>query len=278
MDSFFKYLPINFYWLDKDGYIIWCNANQLKEFGIDNLDTIKGKHVSTVTPQTAWDNSKKIMVNKKIDVIEETHIKPSGEKIIYLSAKSPILDEQQNILGLIGISINITDRKKMEEELKRAKEAAETASLAKTQFMQNMEHDLRTPTSGIAGLTEILEKKEADPEIKILLHHLNSSATQLLKLLDDIIHASRTQVGKLHVYLQEFDLIQMVNNVIDLQRPITDMKKLQLTFNCQPDVPQIIICDEHRISRILINLIGNAVKFTHQGFIKVGLAMSRKTH
>ena len=144
--------------------------------------------------------------------------------------------------------------------------------------MQNMEHDLRTPTLNMMGSAQALEEHTTDAVIKKQSHVLAEAAQQLLKMLNDIIHASHAQAGKFPVRVEEIDLLKSINGIIALQRPVTDAKNIQLTFNCDPNVPQIILGDEHRISRILLNLISNAVKFTDQGFVKVRLGVAEKTN
>lgn len=286
-------MPEHVYWLDRNNVYLGCNDLQLEHAGLKSRDEIIGKTNYDLPWKKEADE-----LNRSNNIAMETGVTQTFEETAtmtngfgyYLTSKTPLKNSNNEVIGVLGISINITDRKKAEEELRVAKEKAEVAKEVaeearreaeaaneyKSQFMQNMEHDLRTPTMGIAGYTKVLEDKVNDPEVKKGLELLSEAGEKLLKMLNDIIHASHASAGKFPVCSKKIDLLKVVNDVIDLERPTITVKNLKLDFDYQPDVPQIILSDEHRITRILLNLLSNAVKFTKQGSIKIELSVAEK--
>ena len=139
-----------------------------------------------------------------------------------------------------------------------------------------MEHDIRTPASGVYSVIHNLAIAEQEPSKKETLELLSNSSEKLLNLLNDILNFSQTESGQMPVLDKKFDVKQMVSDLVAMQAPAVISKKLALTFDCAPNVPTIIISDESRIYRILLNLIGNAIKFTKKGFVKVSLSIAKK--
>lgn len=279
-------MPEHVYWLDRNNVYLGCNDLQLEHAGLKSRNEIIGK----TNYDLPWKNEAAAL-NRSNNIAMETGMTQTFEETAtmtngfgyYLTSKTPLRNSNNEIVGVLGISINITDRKEAEKKLiaakneaEAARREAEAANEYKSQFMQNMEHDLRTPTMGIAGYTKVLEDKVNDPEVKKGLELLSEAGEKLLKMLNDIIHASHATAGKFPVCSKKIDLLKVVNDVLDLERPTIIVKKLKLDFDYQSDVPQIILSDEHRITRILLNLLSNAVKFTKQGSIKVGLSVAEK--
>ena len=154
-------LPEHIYWLDKNNIFLGCNAQQASDFGLKNSTEIIGLHVSSFqTKENAQaiieNNSQIIKDGQPIDA-QENFLNNEGENVFYLSKKVPLKNKSNEVVGILGISFDITAQKRMEETLRKAKETSEAASQAKTEFLENMRHDIRTPLSGIVGFSEILK-------------------------------------------------------------------------------------------------------------------------
>lgn len=198
-------------------------------------------------------------------------IRPDGEIRWIIDRGFPIFDNKGICRGVTGVAVDITKEKKAEEELRKAKLLAEAANIAKTQFIQNMQHDIITPASGIwAVLTDLVEEEESlHKKEKLIL--LRNSAKQLLNICKDVIDFDRIERGETPFINTTLDIKILAANVIALNQPAALKKKLQLSLTADNNIPDFIQADEHRISRILINLIGNAIKFTNQGNITLSI-------
>ena len=192
----------------------------------------------------------------------------NGSSITVLSSKVPIKNKNHEVVGMVGISIDITDRKKQEQELVNAKEQAENANKAKTEFLYNMRHDIRTPFSGILGLTQYMAEHEDNPDKKEKLNEIAKAADIFLVYLNEILEFTQLESGETPVILKPFDLRELVSSIVDGFKPSVELKPINLTYNYH-DSPEWVIGDQFRIQRILINLLSNAVKFTEKGSITV---------
>jgi signal transduction histidine kinase/ActR/RegA family two-component response regulator len=169
----------------------------------------------------------------------------------------------------IAVIENITERKRVEEEVIEAKAAAEEASRAKSEFLANMSHEIRTPMTVFMAAIEFLLQIDRDPERRRLLEMADQSAQRLLSLIDDILDFSRIEARKVDVDEEPVDLRECVRRAVDMFILAAREKNLRLETEISSAVPDIVICDPTRLGQILTNLIGNAVKFTHEGGVHV---------
>ncbi|AUD02766.1 response regulator [Spirosoma pollinicola] len=175
-----------------------------------------------------------------------------------------------NLIGLVDfLQRQIERRKKIESELRQAKELAEQATLAKSDFLSMMSHEIRTPLNGVIGFTDLLLKTNTDATQQHYLSLVNQSANSLLDIINDILDFSKIEAGKLELAIEKTDLLTVGSQVADMIKLHAHQKKLEMLLNIAPDVPRFIWVDPIRLRQILINLLSNAVKFTQQGEIEL---------
>ena len=277
-------MPGSVYWKDKNGVYLGRNKYSFQksiEEGVSsdlNRDSILGKTDYDYLDKDVADqyrkNDLKVLLGQDISVEEEVN-SPKG-KLVQLSQKCPLRDERGEIVGIIGNTIDITYLKKIELELKVAKEEAEKANRLKTEFIHNMEHDICTPFSGILGIIKALLDREMDDEKKNMLSLVYAGADELLDYCNILLDFSKIESYQSLVSERKICLRENLNKLEIIMKPIAQLKGLSLEFEIQEDVPDILLGDEFRLIRILLNLVSNAIKFTSKGYVKVSVEMLGK--
>ncbi len=197
----------------------------------------------------------------------EYRVMSLDDDVLWIHSRSiPLLDSDGNVVEFIGSLIDITASKEAKESLQEAKEAAEAANQAKSVFLANMSHELRTPLNAIIGFTQILRqdvslKAEHQEQIQIISH----SGEHLLELINDVLEMSRIEANQTKINSRPFDLHLLLNNLYPVMNLRAEAKGIRFLSEYTSDVPQYIQTDAQKLRQILINIIGNAIKFTEQG-------------
>lgn len=195
----------------------------------------------------------------------------------YETTFNPILNAEGKIAGVAVFSQDITMRKKAEEQLIQAKAAAEMASKAKSDFLSNMSHEIRTPMNAIVGLTDLLMHENPHAPYYEKLTAIKYSADNLLRIINDILDFSKIDAGKLAIEEAPFDLKTLIDEMMRALEPIASDKQLEFGAEIATDVPLHLMGDRVRLSQILVNLAGNALKFTARGRVDIEINVVSKT-
>ncbi len=195
-------------------------------------------------------------------------------KVWFSASISPTSDQ-----SVLWVARDISDRKQTEIELQHAKEAAEAANKAKSQFLAAMSHELRTPLNSILGFSQIMyDDTSCIGENRECLEIINKSGQHLLQLINDVLEMSKIEAGKIKLNEKNLDLYSLLDSLEDMLRLKATDKKLTLVFERSPLVPQFIITDESKLRQVLLNLLGNAIKFTQAGSVTLRVRMGHGGH
>lgn len=273
LDHIISNLPGHVYWKNQSGVYLGCNNKQAHSLGLQHGLEVIGKTDFALpwshSSAKAFRKHDKVVMESGKPLLTEESATIDGRDATVLSHKIPLKNSSGEIVGILGMSLDITKQKAMEEELKTAKDEAESANQAKTEFLYNMRHDLRTPFSGILSLAESMKESETDPEKKLHLSYVSESARVLLDYLNDILEFVKLERGQLPILDIKFDLYQLLNGLHDMMLPTAQEKALNFHVTCDATVPEYVIGDRMRTQRILINLVSNALKFTNKGSVTI---------
>ncbi len=196
-----------------------------------------------------------------------------GRQIIVDAAFGPLRDDHGRIVNVIGFGVDITARKEAEARLLLAIQVAEVASRAKSEFLANMSHEIRTPMNGIIGLTEVVLESELNPEQREYLGLVKASADSLTTIIGDILDISKIQAGKVVLHPKEFWIRDLVTTTVNGFGKAARDKNLRLTVDIHPQIPDVMLGDPDCLKQVLVNLLGNAIKFTPAGEVKLGVGI-----
>ncbi len=277
--SIFENATEGFFQSTPDGRLITVNPAMVRFMGyasekeiLESITNVKTQFY--VNPRDRDEFRRKIETEGSVRSFETRFYRKDGNIIdVSLNARL-IRDENGSPLFYEGMFQDITQRKRS-EELKIAKEAAEAATKAKSNFLANMSHEIRTPMNAIIGLTELALKTDLDPRLEDYLGKIHTSAHSLLGIINDILDFSKIEAGRLELECRSFSLRTVMDSLSDIFSGRVAEKGIEMAICIAPDVPCALMGDSLRLSQILINLTGNAVKFTSKGEVVVRASLIR---
>ncbi|SMO95524.1 PAS domain-containing protein [Chryseobacterium rhizoplanae] len=272
MKSFATDVPAPLAMFDRDLNYVAVSSRWREEFNMNNVDLI-GNNLFTISPNIP-EERQEIYENA---LLGKTYI--NGDFMLKVEGKEEIQHYDLKVgpwyltkdeVGGVIISIqNITNAVKINEELKNAKETADIASKAKSEFLANMSHEIRTPLNGVIGFSDLLLQTPLNETQMQYLNYINESGENLLSIINDILDFSKIESGKMELLIDKTDVYDMLSQVINVIVYQSQKKNIELLLNIEPGLPKILFLDEARLKQILINLLGNAVKFTEEGEIEL---------
>lgn len=254
---------------DNNGLIEYVNKEFEKVYGY-SMEEVCGRKPSVIKGEIdenkykeLWDSLKKgstwsgKFVNKAKD----------GEKIIVEEHISPIYDSKGNLISFVGIQRDITLQEKLINELIIAKQQADEASKAKSDFLSSMSHEIRTPLNAIVGMSDLLKETELTEEQKRYIEILSNASDSLLAIVNDILDISKIESGKVEIEKIVFNLEKLVYDICEIISIRASNKNVEVICRIKPDVPINLIGDPTKLRQIIMNLMGNSVKFVEKGWI-----------
>ena len=270
-------VPDRIYFKDTESRFLQCSLAMAKRLGLDDPADVVGKKDSDFHPEDrakeySEDEQRILMTGAPIINKVERQVDREGNTLWASVTKVPTRNRAGFITGIIGISRDITDIKKAEEELELARDAALESNRLKSQFLAAMSHEIRTPMNGIIGMLELLLDTELSREQSEFAQTINTSTQSLLHIINDILDFSKIEAGKMVLEEVPFDLYEVIEDSVELMAHRAQAKRIDPVCAIAANAPRWLEGDAVRIRQVLVNLLSNGVKFTEEGQVKVRVA------
>ncbi len=274
--SLVETFPLSIFRKNREGRFTFGNGRFLATLGI-TLEELRGKtdydfYPRELAEKYRADDLRVITSRESFDSVEE-HVRPHGEKLFVQVIKTPVYDARGQVVGVQVLFWDVTEKKQAEEALRRAREAAESASQAKSEFLANMSHEIRTPMNAVVGMTELLLGTSLEPGQRDYLDMVRKSADSLMAVINDILDFSKIEAGKMDLERVAFDLREVVGDALATLALRAHQKGLELACHISSGVPAAVVGDPQRLRQVLVNLVGNAIKFTDGGEVLVSVEL-----
>ena len=272
LKAFVEHAPAAVAMFDKDVRYIAYSSQWLDEYHLQGQE-LKGRSHYEIFPNISdeWREIHQRGLRGEVISSQEESWRPDGwdhDQYLHWEVRPWYLPDG-NIGGIMMFTQDVTEQVHQREQLKIATRSAEQASIAKSEFLANMSHEIRTPLNGVIGFTDLVLKTELNETQQQYLSIVNNSANALLSIINDILDFSKIEAGKLELDIDKCDIFELASESTDIITYQAQKKGLEVLLNISPELPRFIWADSVRIKQIIVNLLGNAVKFTAAGEIEL---------
>ena len=276
MHDFYENTPIGFHSIDIEGNILDINNIELEWLGYKREEIVGVMNFREITVRSEESLEQllgDLIRSGRLNNIEGTFIRKDGTLMPIMTNSRLIYDEDGQIKSIRVAVMNFSEKKKIEDELKRAKELAEHTSMQKDQFVANVSHEIRTPLNAILSFSKLLVQTPLNDRQKEYINNIHTGSENLLTIINDILDFSKIEAGVLRIERVPFNLKNTIATVEQMFRYKAEEKGLDFEITLSDQIPEIIVGDPNRLVQMLVNLLGNAFKFTEKGKIALGVSM-----
>jgi two-component system, sensor histidine kinase and response regulator len=277
LTSLMQNIPDNIFFKDCDGRYLRINRAMADRFGLNFPEDAVGKSASDFfgaanSERIKRDEQQLIKTGQPVVGEEELIEWPNGSQTWVSVIQMPIREDDGTIAGLFGLSHDISDQKLAQQAMQQARDAAEAASEAKSNFLANMSHEIRTPMNAIIGMTELVLDTSLQPTQREYLSMVQESGESLLSVINDILDFSKIEAGRLELDPRPFSLRENIGDTLKSLAVRAHRSQIEVACHIGPDVPEFLNGDAGRLRQVVINLVGNAIKFTEDGEVVVDVS------
>lgn len=273
LDKIFENLPDQLYYMDRQARLLGVNPACYLHHGASSAKELIGKTDIEIQPaplgRQLYEAEQRLMETGEVTRFREKHKQPDGSICHVESIKSPFKNNEGTVIGLVGITRDITEQVENEQKILQAQQAAEDANKAKSSFLAMMSHEIRTPMNGVIGAASLLENTPLTEFQAEMVRTIETCGENLMAVINDILDYSKIEAGKVDLENIPFSPRECIENSLDVFTYPAHQKNLELVLFIEPDVPKALSGDPVRLRQILVNLLGNALKFTKKGEIIV---------
>ena len=266
---------------DRNGYIQWVNKGfeRVTGYALNDIKGTKGEILRKGKHTGLSDDSmfyKKVLESGQSVSYESRNYRKNGTDYWTLSTLTPLLNENKELVSIIAVDSDITDKKENEQELYEAKIQAEKSAKAKEVFLANMSHEMRTPMNAIMGIIQLLKETDVTGEQREYLRSMDFASENLLRIINDILDLSKIESGKMSIEKVPFSIRELMRDLVNSIEHRSKEKGVDLKTTISEEVPETVVGDPVRLNQIILNLLSNSIKFTENGSISLTVKVDEK--